>query len=79
MISFSPVVGIGTPPHPLHTLACGREGFLVYSGDSDISGKLTIYVPVVFMVQYVMVLRGATSLRGALEGLGPENRNFFGP
>ncbi len=26
-----------------------------------------------------MVLRGATSLRGALEGVGPENRNFFGP
>jgi hypothetical protein len=26
-----------------------------------------------------MVLRGATSLRGALEGVGPENRDFFGP
>ncbi len=24
-----------------------------------------------------MVLRGATSLRGALEGVGPENRDFF--
>jgi hypothetical protein len=23
-----------------------------------------------------MVLRGATSLRGALEGVGPENRDF---
>jgi hypothetical protein len=26
-----------------------------------------------------MVFRGATSLRGALEGVGPENRDFFGP
>ncbi len=41
--------------------------------------KLTINVPVVFMAQYVMVLRGATSLGGALEGVGPENRDFFGP
>jgi hypothetical protein len=40
---------------------------------------LTIHVPVVFMARYVMVLRGATSLRGALEGEGPENLDFFGP
>jgi hypothetical protein len=26
-----------------------------------------------------MVLRGATSSLGALEGVGPENRDFFGP
>jgi hypothetical protein len=26
---------------------------------------------------YLMVLRGATSLLGALEGVGPENRDFF--
>ncbi len=26
-----------------------------------------------------MVLRSATSLRGALEGVGPENRDFLGP
>ncbi len=26
-----------------------------------------------------MILRGATSLRGALEGVGPENRDIFGP
>ncbi len=36
---------------------------------------ITINVPVVFMAPYVMVLRGATSLRGALEGVGP----FLGP
>ncbi len=40
---------------------------------------LTLNVPVVFMARYVMVLRGATSLRGALEGVGPENRDFLGP
>jgi hypothetical protein len=26
-----------------------------------------------------MILRGAKSLRGALEGVGPENQDFFGP
>ncbi len=41
--------------------------------------KITINVPVVFMARYVMILRGATSLREALEGVGPENRDFFGP
>ncbi len=35
--------------------------------------KLTINVPVVFVARYVMVLRGATSLRGTLEGVGPSN------
>ncbi len=28
---------------------------------------------------YLMVLRGATSLLGTLEGVGPENLDFFGP
>ncbi len=42
---------------------------------------LTINVPVVYMARYryVLVLRCATSLRGALEGVGPENRDFLGP
>jgi hypothetical protein len=31
------------------------------------------------MARYVMVSRGATSLRGTLEGVGPENRDFLGP
>ncbi len=31
------------------------------------------------MARYVMILRGATSLRGALEGVGPENQDLFGP
>ncbi len=40
---------------------------------------LTINAPVVYMARYVMVLRHATSLLGALEGVGPENRDLFGP
>ena len=40
---------------------------------------LTINVSVVIMARYIMVLRGATSLRGALEGVGPKNRDFLGP
>jgi hypothetical protein len=39
---------------------------------------ITINVPIVFMARYVMVLRGATSLRGALEEVGPENQDFLG-
>ncbi len=31
------------------------------------------------MARYVMILRGATSLRGALEGVGPEIETFLGP
>ncbi len=41
--------------------------------------RITISVLVVFMAWYVMVLRSATSLRGALEGVDPENLDFFGP
>ena len=41
---------------------------------------ITIYVVhVVYMARHVMILRGATSLLGALEGVGPENRDFFDP
>jgi hypothetical protein len=37
-----------------------------------ISSVITINVPAVFIARYVMVLRRATPLRGALEGVGPE-------
>jgi hypothetical protein len=44
---------------------------------------LIINVPVVYLARYVMVLRHATSLRGALKGADPENRDcslpFQGP
>jgi hypothetical protein len=39
----------------------------------------TTNVPVIFMARYVMILRGATSLFGALVGVGPENLDFFAP
>ncbi len=45
----------------------------------SLSIRLAINVPVVFMAWYVMILRGATSLRRALEGVGPENGAFYGP
>jgi hypothetical protein len=38
---------------------------------------ITINVPVDFMARYVMILRGATSLRGAMEGVGPEKSRLF--
>ncbi len=36
------------------------------------------YVPILTYL-YVIILRGATSLLRALEGVGPENLDFFGP
>jgi hypothetical protein len=39
----------------------------------------TTNVPVVFMAQYIMILRGATSLRGALEGVALKIKTFLGP
>jgi hypothetical protein len=40
---------------------------------------LTIMYQLFLWRLYIMVLRGATSLLGALEGVGPENLDFFGP
>jgi hypothetical protein len=79
-----------TPPPPhSHTLSVYTVQYCTFSlgrgeegGEGQIEGRgatITINVPVVFMARYIMVLRGATSLRGALEGVGPENRDFFGP
>ncbi len=53
-------------------------GICIFYKNQTVPG-ITINVPVVFMARYVMVLRGATSLLGALEGVDPENRDFFGP
>jgi hypothetical protein len=44
-----------------------------------VTEDITINVPVVFMARYIMILRGATSLRGALEGVGPERECHLGP
>ncbi len=43
-----------------------------------LEGKLTINVPVDYMARYVMVLRRATLLRGALRGVGPKIETFLG-
>jgi hypothetical protein len=42
-------------------------------------GTITINVPVVYMAQDVMTLMGENPFRGQLEGVGPENQDFFGP
>ncbi len=39
---------------------------------------LTINVPVVYMARDVMILMGANPFQGSLEGVGPENQDFFG-
>ncbi len=41
--------------------------------------NITINVPVVFMARYVMILRGATSLREALEGVALKIETSLGP
>ncbi len=39
---------------------------------------LTINVPVVYMARDVIILMRANLFRGPLEGVGLENRDFFG-
>jgi hypothetical protein len=38
-----------------------------------------MYVPGVYMGRDVMILMRANPLQGSLEGVDPENRDFFGP
>ncbi len=59
-------------------LLCDMDSVL-YATNNCRSFIWTINVPVVFMAWYIMVLRRATSLRVALEGVGPENWDFFDP
>jgi hypothetical protein len=40
---------------------------------------LTINVPVVYMAWDVMILMRKNPFQGLLEGVGPENQDFFGP
>jgi hypothetical protein len=42
-------------------------------------GAMIINVPVVYMMRDVMILMQANQLQGPLEGVGPENQDFFGP
>ncbi len=61
---------------------CGRNSIYLFE-DHNLCVRghtvLTINVPVVFIARYVMILRGATSLWGALEGVDPEKSRFSGP
>jgi hypothetical protein len=41
--------------------------------------RITIKVPRVYMTRNVMILMRATPLRGPLEGVCPDNRDFLGP
>jgi hypothetical protein len=75
-ISFVPVLPIVAA---FRTFRLSGHYFYYPTVLVTLRAKITINVPVVFMARYVMVLRGATSLQGALEGVGPENRDFFGP
>ncbi len=54
-----------------HTTTHNRATTLVYI-------KLPMYLLFIWCL-FLMVLRRATSLLGALEGVGPENLDFFGP
>jgi len=75
-----------TTPHPLnnssHNTSARRAPHPSYKQQEDTTAlgyiKLPMYQLFLWRL-YLMVLRGATSLRGALEGVGPENRDFFGP
>ncbi len=40
---------------------------------------ITVNLPVVYMARDVMILMRENPFRGPLEGVGPENRDFFGP
>ncbi len=41
--------------------------------------ELTVNVPAVYMARDVMILLGLNPFLGPLEGVGPENLDFFGP
>jgi hypothetical protein len=41
--------------------------------------SITINVPVVYMAWDIMILVRENPFRGPLEGVGPENRDFWGP
>ncbi len=40
---------------------------------------ITTYAPAVYRARDIMIFMGANPYRGPLEGMGPENRDFFGP
>ncbi len=73
------------PPEYLFTQHCCKETSPPLLHTTTHNNRTWVHkttnVPGVFMalILYFMVLRGATSLLGALEGVGPKNLDFFGP
>jgi hypothetical protein len=61
------------PPPPTPRQLTQRQSILPFAF------FLTINVPVVFMARYVMILRGATSLRGHWKGWALKIETFLGP
>ncbi len=55
-----------------------RHSFCLYRVGQRHRETLTINVPVVYMAwDVVIILMRANPFRGPLEGVGPENRDFF--
>jgi hypothetical protein len=78
--------GLPTTPHPLntssHNTAARRPPHPSYTQQHYTTAlgyiKLLMYQLFLWRL-YLIVLRGATSLLGALEGVDPENFDFYGP
>ncbi len=45
----------------------------------SLRSRITINLLVVYMARDLMIFMGENPLREPLEGVGPENREFFGP
>jgi hypothetical protein len=68
------------PPHPSYTQQHATTHNNTQQHYTTGFGYIKLPMYQLFLWHlYIMVLRGATSLRGALKGVGPENRDFFGP
>jgi hypothetical protein len=61
----------------LHAVQIEDDLFYELFIRSQVYSNYTINVPVVYMARDVMILMLAYLFRGPLEGLGPENRDFF--
>ncbi len=66
----------GFPSNPIPVRVCAKQ--TLYNS-TRVHKTTNVPVQLFLWRLYLMVLRGATSLLGALEGLGPENLDFFWP
>jgi hypothetical protein len=68
------------PPHPSNTQQHTTTHNNTQQQHTTALGYIKLPMYQLFLWRlYLMVLRSATSLLGALEGVGPENLDFFGP